>query len=389
MTNRLGYIILMMVAFFGCKKVDINVPVDTPKFSVMATLDGATTLEWEAGNNDFYMFTEFEKDSLDIYTLIGRLAKDNNCISNCGESLTFKIRGNEVSPEVSDFNIDPALILNSNLDYKKIIVGGGSFDTVDTYTFAAALKSSTNPNIPAIYSWTINNSNYTDSVVIIQDTNFNNINFMVEMTDSLGCVASFSQTGLTINNNCSLDIGIEGNGPGNIGLTTFVSGIFSPEIILNNDSIQNNSIYSLDSIYFGNNLPLIINDFQSDCGFDLNICLELDNNTPNGGMVIDVKVPQVTTTIQTDVVFTPNPTDEQFSHVEIIYQDANGVRYSTFNGENSNNTFTITNVEEFEDNENGEKTKKLTIDYSANLYDANGNSKTISGSGVIGVAYPN
>ena len=58
-------------------------------------------------------------------------------------------------------------------------------------------------------------------------------------------------------------------------------------------------------------------------------------------------------------------------------------------GEAGNNKDESSEIEDFEVNENGEKTKKLNISFEAELWqEGGGDSKTISGSAIIGVAYP-
>jgi len=50
--------------------------------------------------------------------------------------------------------------------------------------------------------------------------------------------------------------------------------------------------------------------------------------------------------------------------------------------------FEVLSVEPFDNNEKGEKTLKLQIKYLADVFDENGNKKTIEGEGTIAVAHP-
>ena len=111
------YFSLIVFAFASCSKVDLDeVPSGDPVFTVNAELDGVD-LNLIAGDDDFYMFSEYSKDTLGVYTMTGRLAKDSNCSAECEESLSFSIRSsyrdslpslpfdiNEAIKIVNDFN---------------------------------------------------------------------------------------------------------------------------------------------------------------------------------------------------------------------------------------------------------------------------------------------
>ena len=381
MKNKIIYILLVVTAFASCKKVELDVPIDTPVFSVDATVDGLT-LDWSAGDDDFYMFTEFSKDNLEVYTLTGRLAKDSSCVNDCEESLTFSIRGNAITPSINDFNIDQAIMLNTALGYKKMDTLS-MVEIIETYTFEGLLVDAINGNPTANYFWLINGDTLSGQTVNYNSTNVSNIDFSVEMTDNFGCTASYAQFNLDSFSDCNLDIEVSG-GNGNFSIVpTFSNGAF-PLNTWNNNPINTDSSFEITpNNQFGNELFLTTTDSIGLCTLDVKMCLEQDSL--GGGMIVGVKVPQISYSIQQDTI--PDPIDNQFSKVEIQYQDATGT-YSSFNGENDNSTFTITKVENFEDNENGEKTKVLTIDYDAVLYNTQGVSKTIIGTGVIGVAYP-
>ena len=185
---------------------------------------------------------------------------------------------------------------------------------------------------------------------------------------------------------CQMYIEVNSGGNGDFSITPIFSNGISPDNLWNNDPSGPDSVFLISpGIPLGNELNLVASDPQGLCTLEYKMCLV--DSLGGGNFVTAIKVPQVTYDVQQDS--TIDPIGEQFSHVEIVYENASGI-YSSFNGDNSNSTFTITKVEEFEENANGEKTKKLTIDYEAILYDiqGSGNSKTINGSGIIGVAYP-
>ncbi len=129
--------------------LDPTPPTD-PVFSTSLNLDGEP-LNWVAGDNFWYMFTEFSSDNSGLQTLTGRLAKDNNCQVNCDKSLTFSIRADQIYNN-NDFQIEQALFTDdfnyfqnnpSTQSGWKYSFEGGFFDTVFNST-------------PSSFDWSIN-----------------------------------------------------------------------------------------------------------------------------------------------------------------------------------------------------------------------------------------
>ena len=114
-------------------------------------------------------------------------------------------------------------------------------------------------------------------------------------------------------------------------------------------------------------------------------CPELE---PNMGFPESFSFPKINYTV--DAFSVGNP-DEQLSAVTIEYKDVTGIYSSKFadNSDTSANTFIITRIENYDDNENGEKTKILTIDYDCILMkQGSGETKNIIGTAKIALAYP-
>ena len=72
----------------GCRKVDLE-PVDgDPVFTANMQMAG-TAKAWQAGVDDYYMFSSFEKDPFDVHVFSGSFAKKD---STGGEVFTIRIR---------------------------------------------------------------------------------------------------------------------------------------------------------------------------------------------------------------------------------------------------------------------------------------------------------
>jgi len=377
------YILLIIIVLGGCSQEGLDIPqVGSPVFSIDSILDNEA-LNWVAGDDDVFMFTEFSKDNFDVYTLTGRLAKDDNCIIDCEEALTFSIRSSYVTSTPNDFNISDALFVG---DYEYITLD--SLGIVGyNYTFEGALFDTIFGTSANTFIWTIDTNIITtqDPVFTHSDLLGNDFNVRLEMLNNQNlCISYIEKTILTGQNNlCDMSFDVI---PDSLLSEFYITTVF-PSMNPNGITyLWNNSITS-DSFFINSNAPipnnilsLSVNDPQGTCNIDMGICID---STPTGS-IQGISIPLLNYFVE-PVVSTIN---EQFSKVIIEYQDKNGIVYSSRNGDNNNNTFTINNIEDFEDNENGEKTKKLTIQYDAILYNDNNDSKAISGEGVIAVAYP-
>lgn len=75
--------------------------------------------------------------------------------------------------------------------------------------------------------------------------------------------------------------------------------------------------------------------------------------------------------------------------VEIAYTSPDNIAYCSNLGEQPQSSFEVLVIEDFENNEFGQRTKKLTIRFTCDLYDVNNNVLHLTdGIGTIAVAYP-
>jgi len=66
----------------------------------------------KAGVNDFYMFTDYEQDNLEVYSFIARFAPLSTCTGACDEMLTIKIRDAQAI-ETTSTSLEPTLDVGS------------------------------------------------------------------------------------------------------------------------------------------------------------------------------------------------------------------------------------------------------------------------------------
>ena len=89
-------------------------------------------------------------------------------------------------------------------------------------------------------------------------------------------------------------------------------------------------------------------------------------------------------------IFEPGTSDTlQLNTVFIQYTDETGKVYrSDLNEQPNSSNFIINTVEDYELNENGDKTKKLDVSANCRLFDTNGSWIEFPFQGIIAVAYP-
>ncbi len=379
------YFSLIVFAFGSCSKVDLDeVPSGDPVFLVNAELDGVD-LNLVAGDDDFYMFSEFSKDNFDVYTMTGRFAKDSNCTVECEESLSFSIRSSYAdSIPNAPFDISSALIQGTNLNY----FSNSNTVTQDghIYTFSSSLIDTLNSAIAGEINWeilagqTFETGTGDTFSFPFYGTDDLDVRLSIDIANGLGCTSYFKTK---VKNGLDEFCDLELDASFMMGDSVYVLSLIGQ----NYDSIMwnGNPISVLTIPIFGPpNSIITLEAFNSNtnCNVELGVCINADSLN-----LSSIAFPKFDVQVQEDTQIIGG-NGEQLSAVTIDYQDETGIYSSKF-ADNSNNTFTITKIEDYEINENGEKTKKLTIEYDCILKkEGSGEEKNITGTAEIAVAYP-
>jgi len=382
---------LIVVALLaGCKKLDVE-PVDgTPVFFATAEVDGVSK-NWQAGVDGYFMFTEFEKDPNDVHVFTGRLQRDS-CNTGCGESLTIQIRDFE---QVFQGSPDIGTALNAGDYFFKNEISDTSYWILDTTTFYRVdfdASPSFNPQGTAIFNWDFGGGNTSTGPSPIFD--YNQLDQPVPVTlnmvnNNLGC--SSSQTRAvqkqtantpcavqifvdpdTVNSGFKLDAFAMGNPPfsylwsnGSTTASVIVSAIQIPEASVT--VTDANGCVSSSEVSFQNSPGTV--PLYCSAAFDFTVT-EVEK-------------------VDSALVFVPGDS-LCFSKITVGYVDAAGRSFrSDLHQQPGFSYFKILTTEDFGPNENGEKTKKLTIRFACRMWDGQGGFIEIkNGEGVIAVAYP-
>ena len=109
--------ILPLLILASCEKSIPQGPESTePVFNAIFEVDG-NTFEWKAGEEDYYMFTGREKDSMDIAELWGTLQPKNGTPKN---AIQFKFRNTHKDQLILDsvFKTGERFLMDSTCGYE-------------------------------------------------------------------------------------------------------------------------------------------------------------------------------------------------------------------------------------------------------------------------------
>lgn len=395
MKRFIFYNLLIIIALAtGCNKVELD-PVDgDPVFTASFDLAG-TSHEWLAGVDDYYMFSSFEKDAQDVYEFSGSFAKKD---SIGGETLTFHIRDYQQVFQGLP-NVDETFLTNTNFAFASM----SGTDTiwqqqVDTLGWSVVFDASASiiPNSPVAYIWS-----YGDNTSFSSDLQ-TSAHFYTQLpsqpvtltVSTPSCSASVTKqlNVLGSNTSCELDFDISLPNPSDSGIVvqaSLVNGL-APFSYVWSDSSTADSLW-IQSNFGPVSASVTVTD-AAGCtvsgsistmlvqGIFPPLCVAKFSNSP--------AIPDTATTLVIDTIIVGDML--QFSRVKVEYTDLSGRFFSSFfQSQPSSSFLKILDVEDYDDNEKGEKTKKLTLEYACRLWDEQGNHIDIeNGKAVIAVAYP-
>ena len=393
----LNSLFFLLLIIGGCKKIELEEPVNgSPVFVADFEFENGETLFWEAGVDSLYMYTEFDFVANGIHRFIGRMEKEN-CAGDCKESLSIIFRNSEQifqglpNVEQSFENPRPPFFNNDLSTFDTV----ETYDTSESFQISLAIDTAVTPVFDqTFYEW-YNGSTFISSEMnpVVTYTDFPNAEFMLRVTDFTfgdSCVAwqrqflakdPVDKCAVIIESNYNVDFFLE-------SLQAIPVSNFDPFVFGWNNGVEqeiNTGPFQPGSYY---EVTLTnANDVQSTAGFLYNE--PGPSAQPLCGAHFDYSIESFTS-VDTNIVVTPIFDSIQLSAVTIIYKDKDGREFRSDRGtQNSNASFTINNVEDYFENENGHPTKKLDLEFNCRLWDANQNEiNIVSGNATWGIAYP-
>ena len=371
----LAFLAIVFIAF-GCKKLEPPVvPNDEPDFAVQFFI-GSQDTSFMAGDNDYYMFSDFEKTSDGLHAFTGEL-RNIYCEENCPNSLKIKIYDTSLSPE-SNININESIALNTDYEYATT----GLEDTVYQMTFTPDLPEEATGNYE--YIWTIDGEVFTQETVEVtkEDPFFADACLEIIDADDIcsGNICKEIEFNQTVETECFAQIVIVDTLPGldSVRLTVATSDGFLPDDISWNTSDITDTIgVNMGGVYsFAGN--------SNSCPIEGEGRLNGDLTQPQN---VFFCTPDFDTEFDRQII---PASDDLLEKVVIEYIDANGVFYSSMNNTIGGFTnFVITSLETYDRNEQDLATVILSVQFSTTVTSESGLSlEIVEGQGTIAVAYP-
>lgn len=363
--------IVTLFIIAGCEKEDFPEKpiVEDPTFFADGLINGIS-FDFTAGERDYYMYTWHEKDDNDIYVFSGEFKKTNGS----GEKLTFKIKN---SSETS-VDIEEALSIENHA------YAGPISPVVENAYDVHFFSESQGASPHASYSWAFGDGTFSSQQNPIHRFNTETQSqFDVTLSIAYGDNCSSSATNVVdFNTSC-------GN---SFSYTTLTP---SPRIIAFTPVTWGTPPYSYEWD-FGNGQTST--DTNPAIYFPYNEVYPVTLKVTDGNNCVSSyqRNVRVETNCVANYSYTTSPVitidSLQLSHVEIVYTNESGVVYSSKEKtQPSNMSFFLSEVHDFENNQAGEKVKKIDAFYDARLFNVNDPDDYIDirkARASFGIAYP-
>ncbi|MGZ3882922.1 MAG: PKD domain-containing protein [Bacteroidia bacterium] len=376
------YMILMTVLGLSCqkKKYPDSSTQDSPVFYFRGTVNGVP-VELNAGLNNYYMYSAYEQDMNNVYSFNGDL-RPENC-SNCPNSIKISINDYKSSAAGGNVNIDSSLVAA----YYPLSLGSSSTTAPAPVNFISQFYPISNHSIASCY-WEFGDGSTSTSASLTSHTYKKPGNYLVSLTitDSAsnsskisniqkiglgGVRASMSATATTLNASISGISALNSYSCTlNYGDNTYTTGIIS----------ASSPSFSVPAHTYtpGSYIASLRVANMTDASDTANAICNLQSQ---GNSCI--------ANYQASSNSLPNP--KAYCNITISWTDASGNLYSSSNvAQPESSYFRIVSVEDYSNNANGKKTKKLHVKFKCNVYQLTtpSNSLTIdNGDAVILVAY--
>lgn len=382
------FLLFFLLSIGACKQVELPEPIDgDPVFSVNASLANQA-LNITAGVDDFYLFTSYVQDDLEVNSFIGRFAKLEDCTTDCEESLEFIIRDADIASN--------SLAIESSLSVGRYGYAGpvGQGDTV-LLGYDVFLENNSTSNQPLIYTWDFGDN--TTSNEQNPEPHFYPVNSGLDRVISLEVFANnsgFPTCFATESNTINLDQQVIPECE--LGYSLFYDSVVVEMCGLMSGIPPFTYEWGFDPLLFDSCVTLT--NFSDSVDFQLTgvdaqgcsevVSISLARDVQSGGL--GYCSADFAYEVRERVMVTQEVDSLNLSEVIIRYTNPEGILFSTeFNPQPAESIFDIQQAVEYFDNENGEKTRQLVVSFSCTLYSADGDELFLQeGSGTIAVAHP-
>lgn len=356
--------LLTTVLFFSCRKKDFKetIPAKESDFYFNGTIDGYS-VSLKAGLNNYYMYSSYSQDNTGLFQFQGDL-KPVGC-TDCKTSLQITINDFKTTPLNENVKIDSSLLPKPypilGAPYYAVKFKSLFNQTADSYLWNFGDdKTSKEANPTHTYSTT---GNYSVSLKINSTNNCQQYISNIEKIRYPSTNNSISSV-YTAANDLSFTATTQ-NSSSNTYKWTFGDGEVS------NDENPSHS-YKIPGTY-----PVLLRTISSEQD-TVYTRYNIATQTNPMPCLTNYKIESVSQ------ISNPSP----FSNVIINWTDENGDVFTSNNIlQSAKSNFKIISVEDYDSNEKGEKTKKIRVNFSCEVYNGTRVKTIANAEAIVCVAF--
>ncbi|MCB0620540.1 MAG: hypothetical protein KDC43_27625 [Saprospiraceae bacterium] len=377
MKRALLWVVSSLFLMLGCKKVELPPPVvEDPVFSAELNWANGETLSLSAGESQYYLFTEYEQDSLDVFSFTGRF-EQIDCLDQCGPSFSITIRDREALPSGLP-QIEGSL--QPDLDFGFVEPATTTVDSLFLYQLDLQALVNTMGTVPNL-EWYLNDT-------------------LMGQTPAASYLFSYLPSLEVCLEASNLFLGCQANQCRQIDWS-----LPSCNVVLSTDSVGSNFLEAIGS---GGQMPysylwstgettasISTNGVGTYCvtltdqnGCESSSCTLLPQSPAQAPCFVEMayQTQQILDTVLMNV------SDSLFLSKVILEYSVEGgasIYRSDRQQQGSGASFDIVSIEPYEPNEQGQSTYLVEANFTARLWDESGNFVDIqSGTAIFAVAYP-
>lgn len=364
------FVLFFLALFYSCnkKKYPETIIEDARSvFNFIGTIDGKP-VSIKAGIDDYYMYSSYTHDSNGVYNFIGEL-KPTECV-NCVNTLKIQINDFKISLPNESTNVDSSLVVKSY----NILSGINSYQVAFQSLFNKQAQN---------YYWDFGDgitSTEANPVHVFEKAGQYNVSLKIKSVNDCESFIANTQNIDVSNNTFKTSIGVANLSGNSVSFTQNTSGGKTPYKYLwrFGDGDTASSASPIHSYLISGSYPVSLKTTDANGA----------TTTANYNVVTQNDVSSCASNYNIQYIKKIANPNVSLSKIIVTWTDANGVVY-TSNKETQPNAsyFDLTEVENYDVNENHQSTKKLKVKFKCMVYNGNKSILIDNAEAVIAVAY--
>lgn len=360
------YLMGIVVFLFSCRKKEYpeSVVVNSPVFLFTGNIDGRQ-VTYVAGDNGYYMSGSFTQNSNKVYEFTSGFM--HSACQGCGETLKIKFTDRKVSSVGAPVQIDSVLSFSNNFTF----LSGPSYSVQFSSAFNKPVLS---------YLWDFGDG--TTSALANPThtyTQQGKYNVSLKMTSVNGCVSVIHSTQkIGYSNSPLVNIGVSSVSGNTVSFNAQVTGNSPFQYYWQFGDGTSSALpspihtYPVSGAY---PVKLRVIDAVGDTSYaSYNAVTQFDASSCAANYTIGAPAQLVAPL--------------NLSACVIEWTDASGQKFSSDDWQQpSGSKFKIISVEDFQNNENGDRTKKVKVQFTCRVYNGTNFKVITNAEAIISVAY--